>query len=136
MACFHFAQTFDHFSSSFLHFKSETVTLPFYVLPQNRKMVCMVARSRLILGSEWSHVPCDSPHAVKGMYKDVISSTGWSFLTVSTNETFSNRHQAYGAGYLEGLLTSQRTYEYIFNMQNLSTGGFLCMSNAYLRIFC
>lgn len=39
------------------------------------------------------------------LFKNEINTTGFSFLEVQTNSTFSDLHQAYAAGYVEGVLT-------------------------------
>eukprot|EP00118_Oscarella_pearsei_P024892 m.307042 g.307042 ORF g.307042 m.307042 type:complete len:550 (+) comp41843_c0_seq1:97-1746(+) len=43
--------------------------------------------------------------AATGTFKDEISTTGWSYLSVKTNATFTDEVQAMAAGMLEGKLT-------------------------------
>ena len=43
-------------------------------------------------------------------YQNAVNSTGWGFLELETSGKFSSMVQAYGAGYLEGWITSSLLY--------------------------
>jgi hypothetical protein len=47
-----------------------------------------------------------------GGFKDTISDDGWSYLSISSNSTSSNKVQAKAAGYVEGCLTHLRIYDF------------------------
>jgi hypothetical protein len=51
-----------------------------------------------------------------GIFEDNLSKIGWGILKIFTNSKFENEKQMYAAGYLEGILTSNRIYE---NYQNI-----------------
>lgn len=42
-----------------------------------------------------------------GNFKDLINTTGWSYLEIHTNEFYNDSFQAYAAGLVEGYLTSE-----------------------------
>jgi len=44
---------------------------------------------------------------VKGEYKNAVNKTGWAFVDIASNPAHPDKQQAYGAGYLEGYLTSE-----------------------------
>ncbi|XP_023326751.1 putative phospholipase B-like 2 isoform X2 [Eurytemora carolleeae] len=48
-------------------------------------------------------------------YKNAINQTGWAFLDISTSQKFTDKKQAFGAGFLEGALTSELLYMYYQN---------------------
>lgn len=54
-----------------------------------------------------------------GEYKEDMNQTGWSWLEIHTNASFTNSQQAIAAGVLEGELTHQRLDEFLCN-----TGSF------------
>ena len=63
-----------------------------------------------------------SPLVAWGYFNDTINTTGWSFLSITTNISATDEEQAYAAGYLEGKLTVQRIWQYIANVLNSETG--------------
>ena len=56
-------------------------------------------------------------------YTPSLSETGWDFLTITTNNIFSDELQAEAAGRLEASLTKDRIFNHYTNM--LSTAGHL-----------
>ncbi|RYG56041.1 hypothetical protein EON66_03860 [archaeon] len=48
-------------------------------------------------------------------YSDQISSTGWSFLEVTTSASYSDEAQAYAAGYGEAGVTAERIFQGVLN---------------------
>jgi hypothetical protein len=52
---------------------------------------------------------------VTGEFKNAINQTGWAFLDIATNPQYSDKKQAFGAGYLEGYLTSDLLYMFYQN---------------------
>lgn len=50
-----------------------------------------------------------------GTFEDAIETTGWSFMTVFSNESWADMDQAFGAGFLEGAMATQRIWETAFN---------------------
>jgi hypothetical protein len=56
-----------------------------------------------------------------GSFNDSIAENGWSFLDVTTNASVADTQSAAAAGYLEGYLTAQRTFEFIMNVHGGST---------------
>ncbi len=57
-----------------------------------------------------------------GWFNDTIVANGWGTLEVHSNISYSNELQAYAAGYLEGSLTAQRIWEYVYNAEDAQTG--------------
>ena len=55
-------------------------------------------------------------------YSDTISVDGWSYLSVWSNKSFPDAHQAYAAGYVEAALTHARIWEFASNKEGLSSG--------------
>jgi len=53
-----------------------------------------------------------------GMFDDTINENGWSILNLQTNQSYPDPQTAYAVGYLEGAVTTQRTYEYLMNEYN------------------
>lgn len=49
-------------------------------------------------------------------FKDKISTTGWSYLEVHTNSSYSDSFQAYAAGLVEGYLTKDLIYKHWNNL--------------------
>jgi len=47
---------------------------------------------------------------VTGEYRNLVNQTGWGFLELESNPKFADKLQAYGAGYLEGVLTKELLY--------------------------
>ena len=58
-----------------------------------------------------------------GSFDDQITTTGWSFLSLSTNAStaYTDAQTATAAGLLEGWLTAARSVEFIHNLHNDST---------------
>ncbi|XP_062613550.1 citron Rho-interacting kinase-like, partial [Saccostrea cucullata] len=52
------------------------------------------------------HKEVVSGYVALGAFRDEINTTGWSYLNVSTVQTFPNEIQAFAAGIVEGYLTS------------------------------
>lgn len=49
-------------------------------------------------------------YLVKGEYTNHVNKTGWGILDIATNPAYPDKQQAFGAGYLEGYLTSELLY--------------------------
>jgi hypothetical protein len=47
-----------------------------------------------------------------------MNTTGWSYLDIQSNPDANSTQQAFAAGYLEGFVTAQRSYEFITNMNH------------------
>eukprot|EP01012_Entosiphon_sulcatum_P051980 TRINITY_DN713_c0_g1_i1.p1 TRINITY_DN713_c0_g1~~TRINITY_DN713_c0_g1_i1.p1 ORF type:complete len:532 (+),score=78.48 TRINITY_DN713_c0_g1_i1:20-1615(+) len=58
----------------------------------------------------------DTNSVAFGLWNDTLESTGWSILKITTNPKFADLQQAYAAGYLEGALTTVRTWQNFNNM--------------------
>eukprot|EP00743_Colponemidia_sp_Colp-15_P001105 GILK01001216.1.p1 GENE.GILK01001216.1~~GILK01001216.1.p1 ORF type:complete len:615 (-),score=92.05 GILK01001216.1:69-1868(-) len=54
--------------------------------------------------------------AAHGTFADTIQINGWSELTIITSVAISDEDQAYAGGFLEGCLTTDRTYEMAMNV--------------------
>jgi hypothetical protein len=52
-----------------------------------------------------------------GSFNDAMNTTGWGFLSVESRRSASSVQQSFAAGYLEGFVTAQRSWEYITNIQ-------------------
>jgi len=50
------------------------------------------------------------------LYEDVMSTTGWAFLTVSSNQMYSDYDQMYCAGFLEGAITRDNIFAFYTNI--------------------
>ncbi|XP_019646656.1 PREDICTED: putative phospholipase B-like 2 [Branchiostoma belcheri] len=68
----------------------------------------------------------DTGAAAWANFTDRISSTGWSFLTVTTNEKYNDSVQAYAAGLVEGYLTRDHMYNHWLN----TVGAAFCSSKS------
>ncbi|KAG2377789.1 hypothetical protein C9374_008874 [Naegleria lovaniensis] len=53
-------------------------------------------------------------------YDATYESRGWDVLSLETNGMVKDDMQAFGAGYLEGVITRQRIYNHYMNMQSYS----------------
>lgn len=51
------------------------------------------------------------------VYTDSYNEDGWGKLNITTNKSYPNKIQAYGAGFLEGWITHQEIYEHWFNQR-------------------
>ena len=56
------------------------------------------------------------PLLAYGLFNDTIDANGWSVLELHTNGSIPDRLQARAAGYFEGAVTNQRSYEFITNV--------------------
>jgi len=63
-------------------------------------------------------MPPESPGGAVawGTYTEAIDRTGWSVLDLHTSEHFGGDEQSYAAGFLEGVLTSERMAQHQGNM--------------------
>ena len=68
-------------------------------------------------GGHWTVAKGFDPNGVAwGNFQDNLESTGWGILNVETNPAFSDAKQAYGAGIVEGFLTSTHIYNTFYNV--------------------
>lgn len=58
----------------------------------------------------------DAGGVATAVYENKISTTGWAFLTMTSNSSYSDYDQMYGAGYLEGALTPDLIWAYYNNI--------------------
>jgi hypothetical protein len=52
---------------------------------------------------------------VTGSFDDQLDSVGWMYLSLHANASFNNYQQAYAAGYAEGAVTTERTWQSLSN---------------------
>ena len=50
-------------------------------------------------------------------YKNSYNVSGWAELSIQTNKNYSDTIQAFGAGYLEGYITSEKIYDHYLNLR-------------------
>lgn len=50
-----------------------------------------------------------------GFFEDAIETTGWSVMSVYSNESWADMDQAFAAGFLEGATATQRVWETAYN---------------------
>lgn len=55
------------------------------------------------------------PNIVVGKFDDQLSATGWMYIELATNASYTNLQQAYAAGYAESAVTVPRIWQYFVN---------------------
>jgi hypothetical protein len=84
------------------------------------------APRRLTIVTSSSPLPFVTPVVAWAKLNDSIPSIGWAVLEVHTSpqgSLYSDEEQAYAAGYLEGAITVQRSFEYLTNSWGNQTFG-------------
>ncbi len=78
----------------------------------------------------------DTSSVAYATYKPKLSTKGWDFLTVTTNQNnkYDDKILAYGAGYLEGYLTRKRILDHFKNM-SVKTWGEMNKMPSNIRSF-
>lgn len=64
----------------------------------------------------YSVVKGDAPGVATALFDDATYTTGWAFLTVTSNSSYDDYDQMYGAGYLEGSITTDLIWAYYNNI--------------------
>ena len=57
----------------------------------------------------------DGYSAAWGSFDDAIAATGWAVLDVHTSRAFSDEVQMYAAGFAEGVVSRERSFQYLTN---------------------
>ncbi|XP_075225599.1 putative phospholipase B-like 2 [Lycorma delicatula] len=71
---------------------------------------------------DWLKLSENKHWLVRALYKNEINKTGFGYLEIETNPNLSNEYQAYFAGYIEGLTTSELIYSHWYNtVKNVCT---------------
>lgn len=64
-----------------------------------------------------------SQYAAYGKYtRDTLNTSGWAYLEIHTNSSFSDADSAYAAGYLEGFLSNVEIGQFAVNAHGGNTG--------------
>ncbi|KAK3587635.1 hypothetical protein CHS0354_032843 [Potamilus streckersoni] len=58
------------------------------------------------------------PWVIKGNFLNQMNETGWSYLSLTSNGSFPDKIQAYGAGYVEGALTREEITQHWMNTRD------------------
>ncbi|RYG55877.1 hypothetical protein EON66_04245, partial [archaeon] len=90
-----------------------------------------------VLQTSSSPLPVDAATVAWGGFNDSIAAVGWATLELHTAAAFANADQAFAAGYLEGALTVDRTWEFVNNAFGLepfdeAVTGFLVSNFEYI----